>query len=66
VPSFRRPAPAAARGVSLDDLVGARKDRRRDRQAKSLGGVEIDHQLKRRGLLDRQVGGLGAVEDFPT
>ena len=35
-----------------------------DRQAERLGGLEVDHQLKLGGLLDRQVTGLGALEDL--
>jgi hypothetical protein len=48
--------------VSLDDLVGAGEDRRRDRQPERLRGVEIDDQLEGGRLLDRQVGRLGAAE----
>ncbi len=33
------------------------------RQAERLGGLEIDDQLECRRLLDRQIGGLGALED---
>ncbi len=39
------------------------KDRGRDSQAERLGGAEIDDQLERRRLLDRQIGRLGALED---
>ena len=31
---------------------------RRDRQAERLGGLEVDHQLERGGLLDREVAGF--------
>jgi len=34
-----------------------------DRQPERLGGLEIDDQLERRWLLDRQIGGLGALEN---
>ena len=37
---------------------------RRDREAKSLGGLEVDHQLELGRLLDGQVSGLGAFQDF--
>jgi hypothetical protein len=36
----------------------------RDRQAERLGSLEIDDQLERGGILDRQIGRLGAVEDL--
>jgi hypothetical protein len=36
----------------------------RDGQAERLGGLEIDDQLECRRLLDRQIGGLGALEDL--
>jgi hypothetical protein len=49
---------------SLDHLIGAGKDRWRDCQAEGLGGLEIDDQLECCRLLDRQIGGLGAVEDL--
>ena len=37
----------------------------RDREAERLGGLEIDDQLEFGRLLDRQIGGLGALEDLP-
>ncbi len=33
-------------------------------QLKRLGGVEIDHQFEICGLLDRQIGRIGALEDL--
>src|SRR6516162_1371395 len=42
----------------LDHLVGAQQDRLRHRQAKRLGGFEVDDQLDPRGLLHRQVARL--------
>jgi hypothetical protein len=50
--------------VLLDHLVRPRQQRRRDREAEGLGGLEVDHQLELRGLLDGQVGGLGALGDL--
>src|SRR5512134_3522916 len=41
----------------FDDLIRPRQQRRRDREAKGLGGLEIDHELELGGLLDRQIGG---------
>src|SRR6516162_8435782 len=52
------------RGISFDDLFGAREDRRRDRQAERLSSLEIDHQLEFCRLLDRQIRRLGAIENF--
>jgi len=51
-------------GRSLDHLVGAKQQRGRNRQAECLCGLEIDHQLECRGLLDWNVGGPGALEDL--
>src|ERR1700730_8964372 len=50
---------------SFDDLVGAGEDRLQNSEAERLGRLEIDDQLEFRRLLDRQIGGLGALEDFP-
>src|SRR5437763_10790762 len=52
------------RAASFDHLVGADEERRRDRQAKGLRGLEIDRELKLRGLLYRKVGWLLALEDL--
>ena len=49
---------------SLDDLVGAGEDRWWYGEAKRLGGLQIDNQLKPGRLLDREIGRLGAVENF--
>ena len=49
---------------SLDHLIRPLQERRRDRQAERLGGLEVDHQLELRRLLDGQVAGLGALEDL--
>src|SRR5438093_93421 len=51
-------------GPSLDQLVRPEQHRPRDRQAERLGGLQVDHQLELRGLLDREIAGLGALEDL--
>ena len=61
---MRERSPPRALDQSLDDLVGAGKDRWRDREAESLRGLQIDDQLEIGRLLDRQIGGLGATEDL--
>jgi len=38
--------------------------RRQYREAKRLGGLEVDHKLELRRLLDRKLAGLGALEDL--
>src|SRR5438128_6385923 len=47
----------------LDDLVGASEERERERKSERLGGLHVDNQLDSRDLLDRQVGGLVALEN---
>ena len=51
-------------GDSFDHLVGAGEQRRWHTNAKRLGGFHIDDQLETSWLLDRQIGGPGAFEDF--
>src|SRR5881409_1484795 len=47
---------------SLNDFVRPLQDRLRDRQPKRLGGLEIDHQLELRGLLDGENARLGTFQ----
>src|SRR5262245_24675048 len=50
--------------ASLNDLVRPRQHRRRNRQAEGFGGLEIDDQLELCRLLDREIAGLGPLEDL--
>ena len=47
----------------LDNLVGATEQRKRDRQAKSLGGLHVYDQFDLCGPLHRQIGRLLALKD---
>jgi hypothetical protein len=49
--------------TSIDHLVGATKQRQRNRQAERLRGPEIDHELELRRLMYREVGGLFAPKN---
>src|SRR6516165_5646592 len=49
--------------ASLDDLVGATRQRKRDSDAEHLGGLEVQEQFNFRDLLDRQLARLCAFEN---
>jgi hypothetical protein len=51
-------------GPSFDDLIRPQQQRRRDGEPERFGGLEIDHELELVWLFDREVAGLGALEDF--
>jgi hypothetical protein len=59
----RTPARCQLSRALFDHLVGAADQRVGDGDTKGLGGLEIDGQLDLGYLLDRQVGGLFALED---
>jgi hypothetical protein len=48
----------------LDHLIRPLQERRRDRQAEGLGGLQIDDQLELGWLFNRKVGRLGPLEDL--
>ena len=49
---------------SFDHLIGSQQRRSCDIEAERLGGLEVEHKIELGRLLDRDVGGLGAFEDF--
>src|SRR5262247_4798490 len=48
----------------LYHLICLEEHRLRDRQPERSRGLEVDHQLELGRLLDREVAGLGALEDL--
>src|SRR4030095_16030233 len=54
----------ATRPFSLDHLVRSRQHIRWDHKADLLGGFQIDDELELRGLLNRKLSWLGALENF--
>ena len=48
----------------LDHLIRPRQHVRRNRQADLFRGLQIDDELELRRLLHRQIGGLGAFQNF--
>src|SRR6266702_4795932 len=70
--AFPSPTASASKGPAgltlepfswLDHLVRPRQHRLRDRQAESLGGLEVDDQLVLDRRLHRKVGWLRTLED---
>src|SRR5262249_48298773 len=54
----RSDCPRMRVGRSLDHLIRPRQQRRGDRQAERLGGLEVDDQLELGRLLDWEIGRL--------
>src|SRR4051812_37651805 len=57
----------AKRGIPsrlLDHLVSAREQGGWRLEAERLGSLEVDHEIEPRGLFDRQVAGICAVQDL--
>jgi hypothetical protein len=48
----------------LDHLIRSHQHVGRNRQADLLGGLQIDHKLELRRLLNGKIRGLGAFKDF--
>src|SRR6516225_6268191 len=52
--------------VSFDHVIGTRGEPRRDVDPKLFGRLEVDHEFEFGGLIDRQIGGRGTVENAPA
>src|SRR5690348_3253951 len=50
--------------ASLDHLVGMREQGGRNLEPESPGGLEVDGEVKNRGLLNRQIGRFRALQYF--
>src|SRR5262249_7178054 len=48
----------------LDHLIGPREELRRKCQTDLFRSLQVDHKLKLRGLLHRQVSRFGTFQDF--
>src|SRR5260370_38417332 len=51
-------------GLSLNHMIRPLQERRRDRQAEGVGGLEIDHQVKSGGPIDWQINRSCPLEDL--
>src|SRR5262249_57244972 len=52
------------RGASFDHLGGAGEQRRRDFEAQSLGGGQVDEEIEFGRLLDGHAGRLGSTQNL--
>jgi len=50
--------------LPLDHLIGAHQHRAGDLDAEQFGGFKIDNQFKFSRVLDRQIAGLYALQNF--
>jgi len=48
----------------LYDLVGEGEDAMRNCQSERGSGLQVDHKFEPGRLLDRQIGGFGALQDL--
>ena len=48
----------------IDYLIRPQKQRRRNREAKGLRGLQVDHQIELRWSFDGQIRGLDTLEDL--
>jgi hypothetical protein len=59
-----RPGRSVALRGLLNDLGGLEEDVLGDGEAERLRRLEVDHEVERGRLLDREVSGLGSSEDL--
>src|SRR6266700_5927625 len=50
--------------ASPENLIGAREQGGRHREAESIRGLQVDDEFERDGLFHREIRGLGALEDL--
>ena len=52
------------RTITIDDVVRPPQQRRRHGQPEGFRRLQVDNELEVRGLLDRKIGGLSALQDL--
>src|SRR5438874_1941019 len=71
--AFPSPTASASKGPAgltlepfswMDDLIRPLEQRLRNREAQGFRGLQVDHEVELRRLLDGQVAGLGALQDL--